>query len=171
MKIKIALVIAALAVCSSFCACSSSSNSGNNTENNANTAVSEKAADNSSAPADESGSEDGELADFEDMLKKFEPPANTIKIDMEAEDPSNDEITFTIDGEGKIQNYTYTVNGIKVLMTYDYDYPEEGKLWALAFSEDGTVIGEKTFSFNRSENAKGFSEYEGYYFKGIEIVK
>lgn len=117
----------------------------------------------------ESVAEKEELS-LDEMLEKFEPAGKSIKIDMDAEDPSNDQISFVIDGEGKIQNYTYTVNGMKILMTYDYDYPQEGVIWALAFSEDGTVINEKKFTYEKRDDTKGYLVYNDYYFKDIEVT-
>lgn len=161
MKRKFAFLIAACIACASLSACSSSGKSSNSGSADNNTAVTESQGDDNNA----------DDAAFEEMLDKYEPPGKIVEIDMDAEDPSNDDIKFTFDGEGKIQNYTYTVNGLKVLMTYDYDYPEEGKLWVLAFSEDGTVIDEKTFVYSKSDDAKGFSEHEGYYFKDIQVFE
>jgi len=146
---KLAAITAAAVVCGLLFGCSPNSDN-NNTAGNISRDTS----------ADEA---------FEEMLKKIEPPANVIKIDMKADDPSNDEIIFKYDEEDRIESYTYTVNGIKVLMTYDYDYPEEGKIWALGFDENGTVISEKSFLYSKEAAAKGFSEHDGYYFKNVEV--
>ena len=87
----------------------------------------------------------------EEMIENFEPPANIVSVDMTAEDPSNGEIVFTFQEDGKIQNCVYRMNGEKVMVTYGYDTMEKGQIWVLAFSEDSTVIAEESFK-ELSEN-------------------
>ena len=87
---------------------------------------------------------------------------------MTAEDPSNDEIVFTFQEDGKIQNCVYRMNGEKVMVTYGYDTMEKGQIWVLAFSEDSTVIAEESFNYSENEES-GFTEYNGYYFKNVDV--
>lgn len=174
MRKKFLLILSILVISLSFAACSSdkvisdgvkqdansetySSNSESNTVNDA-----ENGTGNNSEDTDE------KTALVESMIGSYEPPAETISIDMTADDPSNDKIVFTFQGDGKIQNYVYWVNGIKVMVTYGYDSINEGQIWVLAFSEDGTVIGEDTFNYAESEGS-GFSEHNGYYFKDVVV--
>ena len=112
--------------------------------------------------------DDGTSVSVDELIKRFEPPADTISIDMTADDPSNDEITFKFQEDGKIQNYVYVVNNLKVMVTYGYDNLKEGQIWMLAFSEDGTVIAEESFIYSENEGS-GFSEHNGYYFKDVDV--
>ena len=147
-------------LCLSLAACSSDtadSDSKQQTDNGTASSDSAEPSDNGS-----------KSLSVEKMIENFEPPANVVSVDMTAEDPSNDEIVFTFQEDGKIQNCVYRVNGEKVMVTYGYDTMEEGQIWMLAFSEDSTVIAEESFNYSENEES-GLTEYNGYYFKNVDV--
>lgn len=157
---KIFLLTSIIMICLSVSACSSDSfKSGSKQQTDNGTASSD------SAEPSDNGSKS---LSVEKMIENFEPPANVVSVDMTAEDPSNDEIVFTFQEDGKIQNCVYRVNGEKVMVTYGYDTMEEGQIWMLAFSEDSTVIAEESFNYSENEES-GFTEYNGYYFKNVDV--
>ena len=150
---KIFLLASIIMLCLSLAACSSGSSFRSGTSLN-----------DSTEPSDNS---DKSLS-VEEMIENFEPPANIVSADMTAEDPSNDEIVFTFQEDGKIQNCVYRINGEKVMVTYGYDTMEKGQIWVLAFSEDSTVIAEESFNYSENEDS-GFIEHNGYYFKNVDV--
>lgn len=157
---KIFLLTSIIMICLSVSACSSDSfKSGSKQPTDNGTSLND-----STEPSDNS---DKSLS-VEEMIENFEPPANIVSVDMTAEDPSNDEIVFTFQEDGKIQNCVYRMNGEKVMVTYGYDTMEKGQIWVLAFSEDSTVIAEESFNYSENEES-GFTEYNGYYFKNVDV--
>ena len=157
---KIFLLASIIILCLSVSACSSDtadSDSKQPTDNGTSLNDSTEQSDNGS-----------KSLSVEKMIENFEPPANIVSVDMTAEDPSNDEIVFTFQEDGKIQNCVYRMNGEKVMVTYGYDTMEKGQIWVLAFSEDSTVIAEESFNYSENEES-GFTEYNGYYFKNVDV--
>ena len=118
--------------------------------------------------ADDRSSE-SKSEEFEEMMKKYRPPAEAFGIDMNKEDPSNDDIKFEFDDKGRILNCFYTVNGMEVLTTYDYEF-YENKVWILSFAQDSTVIADEKFEIDNESDDIGFSECRGYYFTKVSVV-
>ena len=167
MRKKFLLLLSVFMISVSLAACSSDTVINDSGNQNDNTAIENSNSENAAVNDSEKSDNNSSLS-VEEMIDSYEPPAETISIDINADDPSNDEIVFKFQEDGKIQNCVYWVNGIKVMVTYGYDQPEKGQIWVLAFSEDGIVIGEDTFNYSESEGS-GFSEHNGYYFKDVDV--
>jgi len=100
----------------------------------------------------------------ESILRSYLPPARFIKIDLNAEDPSNDKITFKYDDIGRISKCYYLIDGDEVYLSYSYRGSEVSILGFM----DGTVVADEHFkSDSEFDPSVGFSEYAGYYFKGF----
>ena len=103
---KIFLLASIIILCLSVSACSSGSSFRSGTSLNDSTEQSDNGSKSLSV---------------EKMIENFEPPANIVSADMTAEDPSNDEIVFTFQEDGKIQNCVYRMNGEKGEWEYGQD--------------------------------------------------
>ena len=112
---------------------------------------------------DEDEDEDDEIDAGESA--SFTAPADAVKIDMNADDPSNDEIEFDYDDEGRVTECIYSYKGEIFIITYDYD-ADGAEVYA--FSEDGVVLAEKTIKLSDFDPDKGFAKIDGYYFKGYK---
>ncbi len=142
MKKTIALILAALFVLAAFSACGKK--------------------ETSVDPATDA-TEAGQLS-FDDLLALYKAPAEVASPDLTAEDPSNDVITFNYNEDGSIKNYYVTIEGYKFLVTYT----DKGNyIQIFSFTEDGTVIADKTVEYKAGYDASvGFTEQDGYFFKG-----
>jgi len=100
------------------------------------------------------------------IIESYRAPADVVEIDMTEEDPSNDEIKFEYDDEGKISGCRYQIDGTDVYVGYSYkdDYVE-----MFGFIGD-IVVADDIFYISNFDSSQGFVEYEGYYFKGVAPV-
>ena len=97
----------------------------------------------------------------------YQTPADFKSIDLTAEDPSADDLTFAYDDQGRISNIYYVVDGVNIGVSYNYN-DDEGTVQILAFSGD-TVAADETFTLGEYDPEGGFTEHEGYYFKGYSF--
>lgn len=98
-----------------------------------------------------------------DELSAFVRPADAFAVDMTAADPSNDDIRFAYDDEGRVISCAYQVQGINMVAGYQY---QGGQVQIYAFA--GEVLADDALITLPSEfdASKGFSVIEGYYFRG-----
>ena len=127
--------------------------------------------DNSGAPssvANENGS--GSIAD---VVAAFIPPARVTAIDFTANDPSNDDISFTFDAAGRITNVFYSANGHDVILGYVYEgdaLDDDVSVWIIGFIDDIVVADERLKAANSIfDESIGFAEHRGYFIKGFNF--
>ena len=123
------------------------------------------------APAEDetvSTTEDTNAREIEAALEAYKKPAEMFDLDLDSYDLSTDEIDFTYSEEGRFLNCTYKIDDNDVFVSYSYD-DEASTVSVLVFL--GTiVVADETFSFTSGyDRSYGFTEYCGYYFRGLEF--
>lgn len=101
--------------------------------------------------------------DGDDTVLDFLPPAYITDINFSSDDPSNNEIRFSYDSQGRITDCYYDIADETVYQSYTYS---DNCVKILTFS-DSTVIDEAYFEYDSDNEDIGFVELDGYYFKGI----
>ena len=153
-KILSALLCAALLL-SLFCGCSSRD------ETLANKP--EEREGDTSTLATASNTKTGKNDNSEnDVVSSYKKPADTVSIDKTKEDPSNDDIKFTYDEDGRIVSYSYRLDERLVAVSYKY---EKSGVEVYAFIGD-TLVADELIELSEYDPEKGFETIEGYYFKG-----
>ncbi len=113
--------------------------------------------------AEESGTE---AFDFDVLAAAYQTPEAFTKIDMKADDPSTDKISFSLDDAGRVEQCTYKIDGRDVLVVYRYD---ESELLIIAMV-DSWVVDEKHIELPGAfDPALGFKAVQGYYIKGFSF--
>lgn len=96
------------------------------------------------------------------------PAAAGGKIDLSKDDPSNDDIQFEYDEEGRIISCAYKSDGHEFLVGYNY---RDGKVEVYAFS-NVTVADYRLYEpSSEFDKSVGFFEQDGYFFKGFKSLK
>ena len=97
-------------------------------------------------------------------VEQFKAPAEVVKIDTEAEDPSNDDIKFTYDEEGRVNSCSYSFDGHEASLTYIYTDGKEASIYSYV---DGIYVKLDRVPLPEDYDPNGdFSDQDGYYFKG-----
>ncbi|MBR1738818.1 MAG: hypothetical protein IJ737_00860 [Ruminococcus sp.] len=150
---KITAITAAVILASMLCACGDKSSDSTGTKETSapsgNTATAEETNENKETPEpDEFG-----------YLK----PADAFDIDLTADDPSTEDVKFVYDDEGRVVSIAYLVNGKQILVSYNYESADT--VTVIAFADD-TVAAMFDLPLPSFDPTAGFTEHEGYYFKG-----
>lgn len=156
-KIIISIVVIAFCFAVVLCGCSTTTGNTDITNNNSQSEnIQQTTDDNSSSQAS---------SDINDLTSSYQPPADIIDIDLDSEDPSNDDIRFEYDEQGRISKCYYKVNDIDVYQGYIY---ENNSVQIFSFN-GSVVIGDVFFENVVYDENAGFSEYDGYYFKNVVV--
>ena len=147
MKKVISLIAVILMTALIFCACS-----GNQKDNVKKDTESEQQTTNRS-----------ESKNDEVDLSAYKKPADVVSIDLTEDDPSNDEIRFVFDNEGKVTQCYYNIGDQQVYVNYTY---KDGSVQIYAFMGE-VLVADETIEISEYSAEKGFSSIEGYYFKGV----
>jgi len=95
---------------------------------------------------------------------EYRPPAEFINIDLTADDPSDNQISFKYDDEGRVSECYYMVGDLEIYLSYSY----EGKSIHIFGFSDGVVVADETFQAITDFNPDvKFEKYNGYYFNGF----
>ena len=100
----------------------------------------------------------------------YKKPADVAEIDQTAEDPSNEVLTFSYDKEGRVTGCNYALDGHQIAIVYTYN-DEENTVQLTAFSDDLVAALEEYDLPGAFDAALGFTEYDGYYFRGYDLQK
>ena len=99
-------------------------------------------------------------------VEAYRPPSNVIKIDLKVDEPSNSQITFKYDDEGKISQCYYKIDNTEIYLSYTYD---GNKIQIYGFS-GSIVVADEVFEAKADfDPTSGFVEYKGYYIKGFNF--
>ena len=100
-------------------------------------------------------------AELEEAKKQFVPPAEAFEIDTSLDDPSNEQIIFTFDGESRIASCAYEVNGKAYEVNYGYDDLSEILTLETTFKKH--VIKTEKIEYSRITEPDVFRPVDGYY--------
>ena len=106
----------------------------------------------------------------EDPSIVYEKPVDVAGIDRTAEDPSNEVLTFNYDKEGRVTGCNYVLDGHQIAIVYTYN-DDENTVQLTAFSDDIVAALEEYDLPGAFDATLGFTEYEGYYFRGYDFQK
>ena len=98
-------------------------------------------------------------------LSAYKKPADAVSIDLTKDDPSNDEIRFVFDNEGKVTQCYYKIGDQQIYVNYTYN---DGSVQIYAFMGD-ILVADETIELSAYDAEKGFTVIEGYYFKGFSV--
>ena len=89
------------------------------------------------------------------------------EIDRKAEDPSNDDIKFYYDDEGRVAQCEYKKDDVSFYVGYTY---RDGTVDVNTYASDAKgnpfVLDSRTYKVGDFNKSAGFAIYDGYYFKG-----
>ncbi|MBQ2603627.1 MAG: hypothetical protein VZR27_09015 [Acutalibacteraceae bacterium] len=103
---------------------------------------------------------------FSDLSKRFIHPAEKYSFDPETADPSNEQMYFTYDDEGRLFGCCYPIDEIQVIVSYTY---KDDIVHIVTFADE-YCVDDRRFRF-KNDSSKGFTEFGGYYFKGVTVEK
>jgi len=106
--------------------------------------------------------ESGELSEVE----AFVPPADMFNLDLRTDDPSNDDIHFEFDSEGRISGIVYSIDDYRVVLSYSYD---DLSIQIFGFIDSIVVADVQLVASSGFDDTLGFIEYRGYYFFGFDF--
>ena len=110
-----------------------------------------------------------ETKETEDTAEALVTPAEVAgDIDLTAKDPSNDNIKFYFDKEGRIESCEYKKDDVTYLVSYTYT---GRKICVFNFGND-TVVDYREFKVYKDfDPAVGFVMSKGYYFNGFSSIR
>lgn len=156
-KINISIFVIAFCLVALLCGCGTTTEKTDDTNNNSQSENTQQTTDsNLSSQSSEQ---------INDLLSSFQPPAEVFEIDLSNADPSNDDISFEYDEQGRISKCYYQANNIDVYQSYIY---ENNSVQIFSFN-DSIVIGDVFFENVEYDENAGFSECDGYYLKNIVV--
>ncbi len=156
-KIIISIAVIALCFVVVLCSCSTTTEKIDDTNNDSQSENIQQATDG------DSSSQTSEQ--INNVISSFQPPAEVFDIDLSKVDPSNDDIRFEYDKQGKISKCFYQVNDVDVYQSYIY---ENNSVQIFSFN-DYIVVGDVFFENVVYDEDVGFSECDGYYFKNVVV--
>lgn len=108
--------------------------------------------------------------DLREALAIYKTPSAMFDLDLDSYDLSTDEIDFTYSDEGRFLNCTYKIGNRDVFVAYSYD-DDASTVSVLVFV--GTVlVAEESFVYTSGyDRYLGFTEYGGYYFRGLSFTE
>lgn len=101
-----------------------------------------------------------------DVISSYQPPAEVFNIDLSEDDPSNDNISFTYDSDGRITNCKYTIDNIEYNQRYTYD-DSQNKVTITTYS-NSTIVNEKVIDLSKYNSNELFYIVDGYYINKID---
>ena len=99
------------------------------------------------------------------IISSFKAPGEVVKVDLTKEDPSNDQIKFDYDKQGRISGCTYKIDGKDTYVGYTY---KKNEVEVYAFIGDISVYN-KTYKIVESDRSLGFTDCDGFYFKNLTV--
>lgn len=99
-------------------------------------------------------------------ISTYRAPAEVVEIDLTAEDPSNADIRFVYDELGRVSICYYKINGQVVSVNYNY---QDDYVQIFAFMGEFVTADEKIELPGEFDASAGFSQIDGYYFKGYDF--
>jgi len=106
--------------------------------------------------------ESGERSEVE----AFVPPADLFNLNLRTDDPSNDDIHFDFDNEGRISRVVYSIDDYRVVLSYSYD---DLTVQIFGFIDSIVVADVQLVASSGFDDTLGFIEYRGYYFFGFNF--
>ena len=159
MKKTISLLMAILLMIVMICGCSDKESNQNNASEPSQETTGNSGNDSSQKTTNTSDSSKKTEVD----LSAYKTPAETVKVELSKEDPSNEDINFIYDAEGKVTQCYYKIDGQQVYVNYTY---KDGYVQIYAF-EDDVLVADETISISDYNPEKGFTSINGYYIKGV----
>ncbi|MBO4870179.1 MAG: hypothetical protein J5585_10765 [Clostridia bacterium] len=101
--------------------------------------------------------------DGDKAVSAYKKPADAVKLDLTKDDPSNDDMRFVYDDDGRVTQCYYKISGEQVYVSYTY---KDGSAQIYAFLGE-ILVADETIDLPAFDAEKGFSEIDGYYFKGF----
>ena len=103
-----------------------------------------------------------------EMTKLYKTPSQFETIDTSLEDPSTATMKFIFeeDEKARISGIYYTIDDHLVMV--NYAYTDDNKVKIVAFAES-TLVADLEFALPEYDPNAGFTEHEGYYFKGYKF--
>ena len=144
MKKWIGLAAVALSATLVFCSCSGGQN---------------KDADQGAGAEQQTGETTEKPVD----LSLYKKPAEVVTLDLSKEDPSNDEMRFVYDDAGRVSQCYYNIEDEEIYVNYKY---EDGAVQIYAFIR-AVVVADERIEISEYSADQGFTEINGYYFKGV----
>lgn len=99
------------------------------------------------------------------IISSFKAPGEVVKVDLTKDDPSNDQIKFDYDKQGRISGCTYKIDGRDTYVGYTY---KKNEVEVYAFIGDISVYN-KTYKIVESDSSLGFTDCDGFYFKNLTV--
>ena len=99
------------------------------------------------------------------IISSFKAPGLVVEVDLTKEDPSNDQIKFDYDKQGRVSGCTYKIDGRDTYVGYTY---KKNEVDVYAFIGDVSVF-HKTYKIVKSDSSLGFTDCEGFYFKNLTV--
>ena len=94
------------------------------------------------------------------------------KINLKAEDPSNDNVKFGFDSEGRVSECSYKKDDVSFYVGYTY---RDGEVDVNVFATDkdaaAFVVKSLTYKTGAFDKSAGFIEKDGYYFNGFKTLE
>ena len=113
---------------------------------------------------DIAGSNSNDDSDID--ISTYKAPADIFKIDTNAKDPSNDDIRFVYDEDGRVSQCYYEIEGYQVFLNYNY---EDGHVEIFGFMGSIFAAYEDIELTGDYDASIGFTDNSGYYFKGYNF--
>ncbi len=93
------------------------------------------------------------------------------KIDLKAEDPSNDKVAFGFDSEGRVSECSYKKGDVSFYVGYTYrDGEVDVNVFATDKDSNAFVVDSLTYKTGSFDKSAGFTEKDGYYFNGFSSL-
>ncbi len=147
MKKVISLIAVILMAALIFCGCSDN----------------QKDSTNKNTESEQQTENQSENKNDEIDLSAYKKPADVVSIDLTKDDPSNDEIRFVYDDDGRVTQCYYKIGEQQVYVNYTY---KEASAQIYAFMGE-VLVADEVIEISEYSAEKGFSSIEGYYFKGV----
>ena len=174
MKKFLAIILCVLVIVAAAGGCSDRSNREEN--NNSAAGGASQAGNGNSTSGNENRTENPEATpgneqeDEQDGGHEFDPdaykvPAEVVSINTNAEDPTNEEIRFVYDEEGRISQCYYAIDGEEVYVGYNY---QDGAVQIYAFMGE-FLVGAEKIELPEYDASVGFTAVNGYYLKGYKF--
>lgn len=104
--------------------------------------------------------------DPEEMKALFKTPAEAVQIDTSLDDPSTAEMKFLFDDKKRIVGISYMIGEHPIMV--NYAYVDEKSVKIVAFAESA-IVDQKKYDLPAFDETAGFTEKDGYYFKGYKF--
>jgi hypothetical protein len=99
-------------------------------------------------------------------VEAYRPPTRLFNLNLNTDDPSNNDIRFVFDDEERIRWVYYSIDDFDVVLAYSYD---EHSILIIGFINEIVVAYEEITASAGFDKSLGFIEYKGYYFYGFSF--